>query len=258
MFTRRREQIIVLLGLLALNGGLAWLLSHYWRDYHTRVQWIYARRPSEAEAASASPRVPAGETYTAIVDHNLFRPDRANVGPAEAPKMPDLPLLYGTMNLGAGTFAMMATADQTNGTSKPVHVGEEIGGFKLVSIADSQVVVGWGEKRFTVNVWESARRVPRVVDRTGATPAAAPAATQSAAVAGAPRTAGATAVPVVAGNDQQKTGFVGFYAPPGAPADAPVGTVFGGKRKEAVQTMFGTTYRWVDAGPAQSNTPPPQ
>ena len=169
MLTRRREQIIVFLGLVALNLGFGVMLSRYWKDYRANTQWIYTRKSIEPETTGGLSQAPvAAQNFAVIVDRTMFRPERTNeVATEKIEKLPELPLLYGTMNLGDGMFAMMAPGEQANGLSKPVHLGEEIGGYKLVSIANSQVVVGWGEKRFTVNVWESARKVPRIVDKSG-------------------------------------------------------------------------------------------
>jgi hypothetical protein len=194
------------------------------------------------------------QSFAEIVDRTIFRPERTNEAAGESVKMPELPVLYGTMNLGGGMFAMMAPGDQANGLSQPVHLGEEVGGYKLVSIADSQVVVAWGEKQFTVNVWESARKIPRIVERSGPT---APSAEPSGATGG-PRAAAMAAsrsgAPVVVGSTQEKKSFAGFHAPPGATPDAPEGTVIDGKRKVVVQTPFGPSVRWEDVGQPKEST----
>ncbi len=254
MLNRRREQIIVLMGLIALNLGFGVMLSRDWKAYRAGTQWIYARRSFEPEPARTPSRAPvASQNFAVIVDRTIFRPERTNEVPVETVKTPDLPLLYGTMDLGEGMFAMMAPGDQANGLSRPVHLGEEIGGFKLLSIADSQVVVSWGEKRFTVNVWESARKVPRIVDKSA--PASRGAASPSASASKAATVAGASSSSaVVVGGG--KPGFIGFNAPPGATADTPVGTVIGGKRKVVRGTMFGPTYAWEDVTPANNSAPP--
>lgn len=256
MLTRRREQIIVLLGLMALNLGFGEMLSRYWKEYHANTQWIYAQRSIELAGAGGPQRTPVtAQSFADIVDRTIFRPERTNEASAETDKMPALPLLYGTMDLGEGAFALMAPGNQAYALSRPVHLGEEIGGYKLVSIADSQAVVERGEKQFTVNVWESARKVPRTVE----TPAPQPRAADSSA--STPRTivtaggSGSTAQ-AAAGGGQQKTGFVGFNAPAGASPDAPVGTVIGGKRKVMHMTLFGPQYRWEDVEPPKDTTLP--
>ena len=258
MLTRRREQIIVFLGLVALNLGFGVMLSRYWKDYRANTQWIYTRKSIEPETTGGLSQAPvAAQNFAVIVDRTMFRPERTNeVATEKIEKLPELPLLYGTMNLGDGMFAMMAPGEQANGLSKPVHLGEEIGGYKLVSIANSQVVVGWGEKRFTVNVWESARKVPRIVDKSGPPSRSAESSppTGARSVTTATSSSASTA-PVVVGGSKQKTGFVGFNAPSGASADAPVGTVIGGKRKVQYMTLYGPSYRWENVEAPKDTTP---
>jgi len=258
MLTRGRERILVLVGLVALNLGFGWILSHYRKDYRSRTQWIYAQTPTQPAAPEGAPRTPVtAQTFADIVNRTIFSPSRTNQAPVESVKPPELPLLYGTMNLGDGMFAMMAPANQTNGLSKPVHPGEEIGGYKLVSIGDSQVVVAWEEKQFTVNVWESARKVPRIVEKPAPTaPSTQPApASSSTGTASHVTTAGASSG-AARELDEYKKKFTpaGFNAPPGAPVDAPAGTVLGGKRKVVRQTMFGPSVFWEDV--EQPKNPP--
>ena len=40
MLGRRREQIIVVLGLLGVNIVLGWALTRFWKDYQDRTQWL--------------------------------------------------------------------------------------------------------------------------------------------------------------------------------------------------------------------------
>lgn len=238
MLSRRREQFIVFLGLIAVNAVLGWYLYRRWRNYQGRIRWIYSE---VAQAAPPAPstgqaRKPEAQTLAEIVNRNLFRPDRSNESPTENAKMPGLPFLFGTMNLGNGSFALMAPGDQPAGLSKRVYPGDEIGGYKLVSIAGSQVVVEWGEKKVSIDVSESARRVPRVIEKTEKTVAARPPAVASPA-APSPQVTTVGSSPATAA-ERKNYGRAGFNAPPGAPVDAPPGTVFDGKRK-VVQKLFG-------------------
>lgn len=243
MLSSRREQLIVLLGLVAVNAALGAYLFRQWRDYQARTRWMYAgvAATEGLTPSSTAARKVEEQNFSDIVTRNLFRPDRSNVTPTENVKPPELPLLYGTMNLGSGSFALMAPGDPVSAPSKRVVPGDEIGGYKLVSIAGSQVVVQWGEKKVNIDVSESARRVPRVVEKTQA--AAAP---QSAV---APTAGSSGRVTTVAPSSQSvagKYGAAGYNAPPGASPDVPAGTVINGKKK-VVEQMFGIqkTY-WVD------------
>ncbi len=250
MLTRRREQIILLVGLIALNGVLGWQFVGFWKNYRRSTQWIYARpAPAPATSPMASREsLSVGQDFAEIVARNLFRPERSSLPPGEEAKRPELPILFGTMNVGNGWFALMAPGDQLPGLSKRILPGEEIGGYKLVSIVGSQVVVEWGAKRYTLDVAESARRVPRSTEKTAAAaPTAAP--TSSPASMRAPQvtTIAPGLTPSQAAEEgRKKFTAAGYNAPPGAPVDVPAGTVIGGKRKVVIPTPFGTQVWWED------------
>jgi hypothetical protein len=251
MFSRRREQIIALLGLVIVNAALGRYLYRQWKDYKSRTQWIYRGVTAEEGSPPSTPkdRIVVAQTFAEIVDHNLFRPDRTNVSaPADA-KMPELPILYGTMNLGNDMFALMTPGDHPTDLSKQVFPGQDIGGYKLVSIGGSQVVVEWGEKQFTINVWESARRLPRVVDKPAPARPTAMASHEATAASGRVTTVAPDSGDAGAGGKGKSKGFAGFGAPPGATPDTPVGTVIDGKRKIIRQTMFGPSVWWEDVQP---------
>lgn len=249
MLTRRREQLVLLFGLIALNALWGWYLHRLWIGYRGHTQWIYAPiAAGSAATLTASPRAPAGaQSFTEIVDRNLFTPDRTSHPPNENVKAPELPLLYGTMNLGDGWFALMASGDQSSGLSRRVVPGEKIGGYTLVSLSSSQVEVEWGGKKFTIDVSESARRVPRVIEKTAKTSAAHPVETPPANVRSTtPVTSVAPVSRPAASDEKTKSSAAGYNAPAGAPPDAPAGTIFGGKRKVVNPTPFGDQVSWVD------------
>lgn len=261
MLTGRREQIAALVGLLALNLGLGWALHGYWRDYRGQIQWIYSPiSPRSATASNAPPLASvSAQNFAEIVNRTIFSPERTNASPTENAKVPELPILYGTMNLGSGVFALMAPGDQPAGVSRQVFQGQEIGGYKLVSIGDSQVEVVWGDKKFTVNVWESTRRVPRIVEKAG--PAVRPAETPAPVTQPQPVTTVGPSPTSAFSNEmaEEKKKFTpaGYNAPAGAPVDAPAGTVFAGKRKVVNRTPFGDQVFWVDVQPS-TNSPEPE
>ncbi len=261
MLTRRREQIVLLFGLITLNALLGWYAHRLWSDHQSRTQWIYAQIAAGPSATlTAPPGTPAGaQSFAEIVDRNLFSPERTSHPPeAKEAKAPELPLLYGTMNLGNGWFALMAPGDQASGLSKQVLPGEEIGRYKLVSIASSQVVVEWGEKKFTIDASESARRVPRIIEKTAKTEKTAPARSVEAPAASGTTSHVTTVAPLFspssAREERKKFSTAGYNAPPGAPVDAPAGTVFGGKRKVEVPTPFGTQVGWEDVEQTKGQT----
>ena len=170
MLARRREQILIIAGLIGLNILLGWFLGRLWKDYRSRTQWLYAGAPAQPPATRAAGPNQAGQpqSFVEIVDRNVFSPLRGSPPPQpqEEAKAPKPPLLFGTMNLGNGWFALMAPGDQPSPASKRVLPGEEIGGYKLVSIGTSNVVIEWQEKKITLDISESARRVPGNVERT--------------------------------------------------------------------------------------------
>ena len=170
MLARRREQILIIVGLIGLNILLGWFMGRLWKDYRSRTQWLYAGASAQPPATRAAGSNQAGQpqSFVEIVDRNVFSPLRGNrpPQPQEEAKAPKLPLLFGTMNLGNGRFALMAPGDQPSSVSKRVLPGEEIGGYKLVSIGTSNVVLEWQEKKITLDISESARRAPGNVEKT--------------------------------------------------------------------------------------------
>jgi hypothetical protein len=250
MLGRRREQILVIGGLIGLNVLLGWLLGRFWKDYRSRTEWLSAgvvvqRAPT---FAAGSNQAAQPQSFVEIVDRDVFSPLRGSqpAQPQQEARIPKLPILFGTMNLGEGRFALMSPGDQSPPLSKRVLPGEEIGGYKLVSIGTSNVVLEWQGKKITLEITESASRDFGNVEKTASpSPHAAPITT-----AGSAANSVTTVAPLHAGTS----------ASAGSPRDAfpdiPIGAVVGGKRKVIVQTPFGPIIQWQDIGP--SGTQPTQ
>jgi hypothetical protein len=254
MLSRRREQFVLFLGLIILNLLLVWEARRLWQDYQQRRRWIYAAMaPKAVPPATARTQAPLPtQNFAEIVDRNLFTPERKSQSPQAEAKAPELPVLFGTMSLGEGWFALMAPGDQAaSGLSKRVIVGEEIGGYRLVSISGSRVVVEWNGQTFNVDAADSVRRVRSVASLARPEAVATPT-RESAPASGAPRvtmvgTPGSAAGPFSPGSARQNgAAIAGSGAPPGAPRDAPAGTVMGGKRKVVNPTPFGDQVFWID------------
>jgi len=252
MLGRKRELILIVSGLIALNVLLGWLLVGRWKEYRNSIQWLSQGVAPQRALASATGLKQAGQpsSFVEIVDRNVFSPLRGSV-PAQAQeeaKAPRLPVLFGTMNLGSGRFALMSPGDQSPPLSKRVLPGGEIGGYKLVSIGTSNVVVEWQDKRTTLEITAPAPapRVPGVTERTANVRTGAGTTPSSAARA-------AVAVPET-GLGASATGRTGQ---PGAPPDIPVGTVVGGKRKVLVSSPFGPMVQWEDVNATGSQTQQP-
>ena len=253
MLARRREQILIIAGLIGLNILLGWFLGRSWKDYRSRTQWLHSGALAQPPATPSARLSPAGQpqSFVEIVDRSVFSPQRGlpQSQTQEEAKAPKLPLLFGTMNLGKGRFALMAPGDEPSTVSKRVLPGDEIGGYKLVSIGTSNVVIEWQEKKVTLDISESARRAPGVAERTASGGArSAPVST-----AGSRPPAARSVAPVSSAGPRPPARQM---ATPSARPEVPAGTVVGGKRAVLVPTPFGTFVNWRDVAPASSQTPP--
>jgi len=251
MLGRRRELILTVGGLIALNVLLCWLLVGRWKEYRSSIQWLsrgVATQHAPASAAGLN-RPAQPPSFAEIVDRDVFTPLRGSV-PAQAQaevKVPRLPVLFGTMDLGSGRFALMSPGDQSPPLSKRVLPGGEIGGYKLVSIGTSNVVVEWQDKRITLEIAPPAARAAGTFERTPNVRTA-----PATAAIGAPG-----AVPVVVPEAGPGASATARSGQPGSPPDVPVGTIVGGKRKTLVPTPFGTVVQWEDVNPGGSQAPQP-
>jgi hypothetical protein len=250
MLARRREQILIVFALIGLNILLGWFLGQRWKDYRSRTQWLYSGAPAQPPAAPAARLNVAGQpqSFVEIVDRSVFSSLRG-VAPPQAPeeaKAPKLPLLFGTMNLGNGRFALMATSDQPSPVSKRVLPGDEIGGYKLFSIGTTNVVLEWREKKTTLDISDSVRQAP--IQKT-VSASARPAQVT---------TVGSALNPTMPGSPP--VGGAGLTSPlrsasSGASPDVPPGTIVGGKRKVELQTPWGVKTVWQDVGSPGSQAP---
>jgi len=250
MFGRRRELILTLGGLAALNVLLCWFVVGRWKEYRSSTRWLSLGVAAQRAPASGAGPIRTGPppSFADIEGRDVFSPLRGSA-PAQAQteaKAPKPPVLFGTMNLGSGRFALMSPGDQSPPLSKRVLPGGEIGGYKLVSIGTSNVVVEWQDKRVTLEIAPPpASRVPGIVERTpnvrtipGTTPGSVPG-----------------AVPVGVPDTGPGTSATARSGQPGSPPDVPVGTVVGGKRKVLVPTPFGPVVQWEDVTPNGSQSP---
>jgi hypothetical protein len=249
MLARRREQILIIVGLIGLNILLSWFLGRLWKDYRSRTQWLAVGAPAQPRATMAAGPSQAGmpQSFVEIVDRNVFSPQRGSQPPQpqEEAKAPKPPFLFGTMNLGNGRFALMAPGDQSSPVSKRVLPGEEIGGYKLVSIGTSNVVIEWQDKKITLDISESARRVPGNVEKT----ANGGARSAQASTAGSPAPTFRAVTPLSSAGPPPPHPQV---STPSAQPDVAEGTVVNGKRKVLASTPFGTIVQWQDVGPSGS------
>ncbi|MBI4480235.1 MAG: hypothetical protein HY651_09455 [Acidobacteria bacterium] len=108
----------------------------------------------------ATPQMAGGE----VVAKNLFTPDRNNDRPQEtqAQTAGPLPIVIGTMRLGADYEALMSEAKQPGSERfRRVKTGEQVGAYTVVEIRDEAVVVEFQGQKTVVNVYQSAKAVMR-------------------------------------------------------------------------------------------------
>ena len=252
MLGRRRERIFIIAGLIVLNILLGWFLGRLSKDYRNRTEWLRAANPPQPHGAHApgSSQAAQPQSFVDIVDRNVFSPLRGTPPPQppEEVKPPRPPLLSGTMNLGKGWFALMAPADQPSAVYRRVLPGEEIGGYKLVSIGTSSVVIQWQEKRITLDITEPSHRTAANYE------AAAGASVRSAGSTSGVTTARSAVNPFFTSTAGPRSPNPQVAQPVVAPQVAP-GTVVGGKRAVVVATPFGPVTQWVDVSPSASQPP---
>jgi len=116
-------------------------------------------RPIQQQAEAATPRL-----YRAVMAHPIFAPDRAPP-PAEVEASGSL---NGVEVLGtaiAGNKAAAALLREADGTFMRVRVGEEIEGWKLVSIAKEELVFDRNGERRSLSVDVSKLKAQAATDK---------------------------------------------------------------------------------------------
>ena len=249
MLARRREQIYMILGLIGINLLLGWFVARVWKDYRHRVQWLYASARAQPVATTPMGAPNKGgppQSFVEIVDRNVFSELRGAqpLQPEVAEKAPPLPLLFGTMDLGNGRFALMAPGGAGQAGSKGVKPREEIGGYKLVSVNTSNVVVQWQDAKTTLEITTSTQRTPGMVEKT-------------ASAHSAPITTAGAAPTSAKANYSSLGGAASHSTAPPSPQAVPVGAVVDGKRKVLLQGPFGAQVAWQEVG-APGSAPPTQ
>jgi hypothetical protein len=110
------------------------------------------------------------EDWSEIPSRNPFsfdRTDIAIVAPVEPPKPTGpKPVLFGTMSLGGGPIAMLATGQPGNRNAKPMKIGEMIDGWTIVEIDTKSVVIESNGSRETVIMNDPTAQIPRDSTRT--------------------------------------------------------------------------------------------
>lgn len=228
------RQRIILNGVLAVAAlWLAWRLATEWGRANLRYAAL-----AEAKAQAAAPLLPnlpqsPPPAVQDIVAQNVFSPDRNNAlaQPVKAAPPPPVPVVFGTMKLGADYEALLAEGGGRG--YRRVKQGEEFGGYTVAEIRDEKVILDFHGRKTTVDVYQSANSVPRPaavpaapaapnVEKTSAQPPAPPAASQAAPAPAA-----------------------GAVSEPSSDPNVKI-TIEGNRRKYEIQTPFGPMIRYED------------
>lgn len=186
--------------------------------------------PPYASRAPQQPVVPA--SYLDIAKNMLFDRSRNSTvvvepppPPAPPPPMPPLPGYHGLMNFGAGPIALLSSG---NSGPKGIHVGEQIGQFKLLAVNSEVISFEWNGQTVQRNT----------SDLVGTRAASAPEPERTEAVS-----APAPAKPALTGPGAETGRGRACNVNDGNAA----GSVVDGYRKVAFNTPFGQSCTWEPA-----------
>lgn len=240
----KRKLLLLNAALVALTALAGWRLHEKRLAAKAREQRVLGQSVRPAPPPPLTPLTPAKPVaaagYIDIAQKMLFSKDRNPVvvvepppppAPAPPPKpMPALPVVYGVMNLGDGTTAVMS--ENATARHRGIHPGEQVGEFKLLAVNNQEIVLEWEGKVVT-------KKLEEVMDRSS-----------QQAVAGSPSASGATPAasapppPVVKGQPAPGVS-IGSGVRACQPGDtSPPGTVVDGMRKVVTDSPFGQVCRW--------------
>lgn len=238
------------LGLVAVLAAGGVELRRRWLEAEKERQKALAVKPVAAVApATAAPVAPSGSVspaqYFEVAEKFLFSKDRnpmvvveEKAPPPPPPPMPDLPNVYGVMNLGLGPMVFMSVGAAPQQSYK---VGDTIGEFQLTAASSKELTFTWKDKTVTKSLDELVSR----------SKPAAPAAQASAAAPAAPGRPDFTpAAPIkVPENVKPAPGAdIGGERRGCLPGDSsPAGTVVDGYKKVSYQYAFGPICYWERA-----------
>lgn len=223
-------------------AGFAMLMGARIGSDWKRANGRYSRLTPQPAAVAAVPVIPGSDRPLTplgeVVSKNLFMPDRSNDRPRATivPTAGPLPLVIGTMRLGAEYEALMSEGGQPETSRfRRVKTGEQVGPYTVVEIRDEAVVVEFQGQRTVVNVYQSAKTVIR---------AAASPPPSAARVPAAPVVETATAPPPSAAPAAALTPANASPAPNPMP-DIKV-TIEGNRRRFERETMLGPQVWYED------------
>lgn len=251
----RRSVLLLNLLLVAAIGLSGWQMSRQYRATLERQRQFLSKRIAAPAppilTLPGDPPLVHATNYLEIAARLPFSPDRNPTVVVEVapPKpMPALPSYHGMMNFGQGPRVILSTGSVPQ---KSYKIGDSIGEFKLVAVAQSGLVFEWDGKQVPAAYSELMRRAPEpaAAAQTASTPApAAPAPTSTASVTS-----------VVGGSGSGSGAASSIGSPMGDVADftgqrqckagddSPDGTIVNGFKKVSTRSPFGVICRWVPA-----------
>jgi hypothetical protein len=214
----------VALLLLVMLGGAK--LRRDWREYK-RSHTVDGIQPgADTRAIGVPPRTvepPLTDEWKTAAERDVFSFDRNDVpvapparpvATAAVPNRPK-PFFFGSMSLGGGRMALMGPGNPGNRAYRPLTVGDEIDGWKLIQVDPKAVVVESGGVQERILMNDPSAQIARDYSKTLST------ATNAPVVSIGPPPA---AVPAAQPNSQQPS-------PTGADGPAP--------RTRIIKTPFG-------------------
>ena len=187
------RQLCILNAVMALGAlALGWRFVGPWKANDQHIEQLAGRGAENAAAFSVLPTMPEPSPVSGedVIAKSLFSPDRTSTLQQEVVQAAQpLPVVFGTIKLGAGYEALMAEPGQSESRRfRRVKTGEQFAGYTVAEIRDEAVVVEAQGQRTTLNVYQSAKSVARPeAPAVPPAPAAAPV-VESSAGAGPPPT----------------------------------------------------------------------
>ena len=241
----KRKLVLVNLALLALIGIAGWRLRGEWLAARAREQAVFGEAPRPQPSPPAPPLQPVkplvAADYSEIAQKMLFARDRnpnlvLEIGPAKP--MPPLPVLYGVVDLGDGTTAILS--EKSGAPHRAVLPGQKVGEFNLAAVNHEEIVLEWEGGKVT-------KKLADLIDRSAGRAAASPEATPrlpSAPAAASTTTITVTPAAVKTGPGEPMGGELRACV---AGDTSPSGTVVEGMRKLVTESLFGKVCRWEPA-----------
>lgn len=251
----RRSVLFLNLLLVAAIGLSCWRMYGQYRETLKRQQEFLARRfpapPPPILTLPPDPPPVQASSYIEIAATLPFSPDRnPTVVVEETPPkpMPPLPAYYGMMNFGQGPRVILSTA---NVPQRSYQVGETIGEFKLLAVAQSGLVFEWDGKQVPASYAELMRNAASAAPAAGPQQGAPSPAGSPPAPSQANRSSAAAVVSVAGGASAgAASGEMGAADSQGvreckAGDTSPEGAIVNGFRKVTTRSPFGAICRWI-------------